>query len=130
MDREPESSGQLLEAESPHTYYGTSHILHGVDFAVAPGETIGLLGRNGMGKTTLLRSLLGLTRPHLIARAGIAYVPEGRGIFANLSVRENLVMAARRGSDGRRAWDLDRVLARLSGSPMAAASSPAASSRC
>ena len=63
MDREPESSGQLLEAESPHTYYGTSHILHGVDFAVAPGETIGLLGRNGMGKTTLLRSLLGLTRP-------------------------------------------------------------------
>ena len=111
MDREPESSGQLLEAESPHTYYGTSHILHGVDFAVAPGETIGLLGRNGMGKTTLLRSLLGLTRPHLMARAGIAYVPEGRGIFANLSVRENLVMAARRGSDGRRAWDLDRVLA-------------------
>jgi len=128
MDREPDGGSKLLEAEGLHTYYGTSHILHGVDFTVAPGETVGLLGRNGMGKTTLLRSLIGLTRPrrgrvrvrgadvtrappHLIARAGIAYVPEGRGIFANLSVRENLVMAARRGRDGRRAWDLARVLA-------------------
>jgi branched-chain amino acid transport system ATP-binding protein len=117
----------LVDARGLHTYYGASHILHDVDFAVAAGETVGLMGRNGMGKTTLLRSLLGLTRPergsvsirsrdathaepHLIARAGIAYVPEGRGIFPNLDVRENLLMAARPGFNGRRDWDLVRVL--------------------
>jgi branched-chain amino acid transport system ATP-binding protein len=118
----------VLTAEGLHTYYGSSHILRGIDFLIQPGETVGLLGRNGMGKTTLLRTLVGLTRPrsgavhvrgidmtraapHAIARTGIAYVPEGRGIFSNMSVRENLVMAARRGADGRFAWDLDRVLA-------------------
>jgi branched-chain amino acid transport system ATP-binding protein len=118
----------LLEASGLHTFYGSSHVLHGVDFRVAPGETVGLLGRNGMGKTTLLRSILGLTRaaagevavkgrkvtsdpPHRIARMGLAFVPEGRGIFPNLSVRENLVMAARAGPDGRRDWTLERVLA-------------------
>jgi branched-chain amino acid transport system ATP-binding protein len=118
----------LLRAAGLHIYYGTSHVLRGVDFSVAPGETVGLLGRNGMGKTTLLRSLIGLTRPrrgavflrgsditheapHVIARAGIAYVPEGRGIFPNLSVRENLIMAARPCAGGQRVWDLDRVLA-------------------
>ncbi|HEY5929689.1 MAG TPA: ATP-binding cassette domain-containing protein, partial [Burkholderiales bacterium] len=118
----------LLRAEGIHAWYGTSHVLHGVDFHVAQGETVALMGRNGMGKTTLLRSVLGLlpvregrvllhgedvTRaaPHRIARAGIAYVPEGRGIFPNLSVRENLVMAARAGVDGRRDWMLERVLA-------------------
>jgi branched-chain amino acid transport system ATP-binding protein len=121
-------SEPLLRAEGLHTYYGTSHVLHGVDFSIGPGEMVGLLGRNGMGKTTLLRSLVGLTRPrrgaiylrgvdvsfatpHAIARSGIGFVPEGRGIFANLSVRENLVMAAHPGMDGRREWDLDRVLA-------------------
>jgi branched-chain amino acid transport system ATP-binding protein len=110
-----------------HAHYGTSHVLHGVDFTVARGETVGLMGRNGMGKTTLLRSLLGFVRasggsvsirgrdmtraePHQVARAGVAYVPEGRGIFPNLSVRENLLMAARPGCDGRRDWDLARVL--------------------
>jgi branched-chain amino acid transport system ATP-binding protein len=118
----------LLQAEGLHTYYGVSHILHGVDFSVRRGETIGLMGRNGMGKSTLLKSMLGLVRPkqgtvrvrgedmtqaatHAIARRGIAYVPEGRGIFPNLSVRENLVMAARAGVDGRREWDFDRVMA-------------------
>ncbi len=118
----------LLRAEGIHAWYGTSHVLHGVDFAVERGQTIGLMGRNGMGKTTLLRSILGLlppkegrvllrgedvTRaaPHRIARAGVAYVPEGRGIFPNLSVRENLVMAARAGIDGGRGWTLERVLA-------------------
>ena len=117
----------LLEGSGLHTYYGVSHILHGVDFAVRRGETIGLMGRNGMGKTTLIKTLLGLVRPregqvrvrgddmtqaatHAIARRGIAYVPEGRGIFPNLSVRENLVMAARAGVDGRREWDFDRVI--------------------
>ena len=117
----------LLDARGIHTYYGRSHILHGVDFAVRRGETVGLMGRNGMGKTTLLRSVLGLTRPragvvriggvdmtraatHAIVRRGIAYVPEGRGIFPNLSVRENLVMAARAGAGGRRDWTYERVL--------------------
>jgi branched-chain amino acid transport system ATP-binding protein len=118
----------LMQARGLHTYYGASHILHGVDFAVPAGETIGLMGRNGMGKTTLLRSMLGLVRPregsveidgiemsraapHAIARCGIAYVPEGRGIFPNLSVRENLLMAARAGVDGRREWTEERVFA-------------------
>src|SRR5271170_3936560 len=117
----------LLEAHSLHVYYGSSHVLRGIDFRVAPGETIGLLGRNGMGKTTLLRALLGHVvprhgairvrgidatgaRPERVARLGVAYVPEGRGIFANLTVRENLAMAARAGRDGRRDWTLERVL--------------------
>src|SRR5207244_5831376 len=85
------------------------------------------MGRNGMGKSTLIRSMLGLVKPrhgevrvcgtpmtgaepYLVARQGIAYVPEGRGIFPNLTVRENLVMAARNGTDGRRDWTLPRVL--------------------
>jgi branched-chain amino acid transport system ATP-binding protein len=117
----------LIDARGIHTYYGVSHILHGVDFVVRRGETVGLMGRNGMGKTTLLRSVLGLVRPragtlriagvdmtraatHAIVRKGIAYVPEGRGIFPTLSVRENLVMAARPGADGRRDWDFGRVM--------------------
>ena len=121
------SETPLLDARGIHTYYGASHVLHGVDFAVRRGETVGLMGRNGMGKTTLLRSVLGLLRPragevriagvdmtraapHAIARKGVAYVPEGRGIFPNLSVRENLVMAARAGSEGRRDWTFERVM--------------------
>jgi branched-chain amino acid transport system ATP-binding protein len=117
----------LIEARAVHTYYGLSHVLRGIDFKVARGETIGLLGRNGMGKTTLLRSLLGHVKPQRgevrvrgvdmtgehperIARQGVAYVPEGRGIFPNLTVRENLVMAARAGVNGGRAWTLARVL--------------------
>ena len=117
----------LIEAKGIHTYYGASHILHGVDFRIGRGETIGLMGRNGMGKTTLIRSLLGHVRmrqgsvkvrghevtglaPWRIARMGIAYVPEGRGIFPNLSVRENLIMPARAGVDGRRAWTYERIL--------------------
>jgi branched-chain amino acid transport system ATP-binding protein len=128
LEREPQPErGVLVDACGIHTYYGASHVLHGVDFTVRRGETVGLMGRNGMGKTTLLKSILGLVRcrtgkvsiggrdltraaPHAIALAGIAYVPEGRGIFPNLSVRENLVMAARAGRDGRRAWTLERVL--------------------
>jgi branched-chain amino acid transport system ATP-binding protein len=117
----------LVEARGLHAYYGASHILHGVEFAIRSGESVGLMGRNGMGKTTLLKTLLGLVRAragevrvkgqvvthaptHRIARMGVAYVPEGRGIFPNLSVHENLVMAARAGAGGRREWDYQRVL--------------------
>jgi branched-chain amino acid transport system ATP-binding protein len=117
----------IIEARELHTYYGASHILHGVDFSVRAGEAVGLMGRNGMGKTTLIRTLVGhvpprrgavringrvMTNaaPHLIARQGIAYVPEGRGVFPNLAVKENLLMAAHRGADGRHEWTLDRVL--------------------
>ena len=121
-------SAPLLEAAGVHAYYGASHVLHGVDFRIAPGEAVGLMGRNGMGKTTLLKAMLGLVKPrggevrvrgqpmtgaepHRVAREGIAYVPEGRGIFPNLSVRDNLVMAARPGTGGRRDWTAERVLA-------------------
>lgn len=118
----------LIEAHQLHTYYGASHILRGVDITVRRGEAIGLMGRNGMGKSTLIRTLVGLVKakrgavkingremtgapPHAIARQGIAYVPEGRGVFANLSVQENLVMAARPSLDGKRYWTYERVLA-------------------
>ena len=121
------SAPPLVSAEGLHTYYGPSHVLHGVDFEVRRGETVALMGRNGMGKTTLLRSLMGLTPPrrgrvmidgrdmtgaptHAVARTGLALVPEGRGMFASLTVREHLVMAARPGRGGRADWTLARVL--------------------
>ena len=100
----------LLEASDLHTYYGVSHVLHGVSFSISEGETVSLMGRNGMGKTTTIRSVLGLTPPragtvrlrganvtgwpaHRIARGGVALVPEGRGIFPTLTAHENLVVA-------------------------------------
>jgi branched-chain amino acid transport system ATP-binding protein len=121
------TEASIIDARGLHSFYGTSHILHGVDFSVRAGEAVGLMGRNGMGKTTLVRTLLGHVEPrrgeikingrvmsgappHLIARQGIAYVPEGRGIFPNLSVRENLIMAARIGLNGRCDWTYERVL--------------------
>jgi branched-chain amino acid transport system ATP-binding protein len=117
----------LIEARGLDTFYGASHILRGVDFHVARGETVGLMGRNGMGKTTLLKTLMGLIQPrggtvsvagrdmtrrppYEVAQLGIAYVPEGRGIFGNLSVAENLKMAARAGTRGQRDWDYERVM--------------------
>ncbi|MFS2036436.1 ABC transporter ATP-binding protein [Polaromonas sp. CT11-55] len=117
----------LIGAQDINTYYGASHVLRGIDFHVARGETIGLMGRNGMGKSTLLKSIMGLVKPrsgtvaingrpmtgappYEIARLGIAYVPEGRGIFGNLSVVENLKMAARPGTQGQRDWTYERVL--------------------
>ncbi|WP_088159465.1 ABC transporter ATP-binding protein [Achromobacter xylosoxidans] len=117
----------LIEAGGLHVHYGASHVLRGVDMHIAPGESVGLVGRNGMGKTTLIRSLMGHVKstrgsvrvdgrdctraqPHAIARMGVAYVPEGRGIFPNLNVRENLQVAARAGRDGRQDWTYARVL--------------------
>jgi branched-chain amino acid transport system ATP-binding protein len=117
----------ILEARGVHAWYASSHVLHGVDLNIDRGQTLGLLGRNGMGKSTLIRTLLGHVReregqitlfgqdvshakPHRVARLGVAYVPEGRGVFPNLSVRENLLMAARRGNDGRNDWTFDRVM--------------------
>ena len=120
-------SETLIQARGIHTYYGASHILRGIDFTVGRGETIGLMGRNGMGKSTLLKSLMGIVPPRQgtvevkgqtmngrptfeVAQMGIAYVPEGRGIFGNLSVVENLKMAARPGTRGQRDWTYERVL--------------------
>lgn len=117
----------LINAQKINTYYGASHILRDLSFTVARGETIGLMGRNGMGKSTLLKSIMGLVKPrsgsveiagqpmmgrapYEIARLGMAYVPEGRGIFGNLSVVENLKMAARAGTRGQRDWTYERVL--------------------
>ena len=118
----------MLSIDALDTYYGDSHILRGVDVEIPAATSVGLLGRNGMGKTTLIRSLMGYVRPasgHVrldsqevsgwvpekMARRGIGYVPEGRGIFPNLSVRENLLMSARAGIDGKREWTFDRVMA-------------------
>ncbi|MCX7240613.1 MAG: ABC transporter ATP-binding protein [Burkholderiales bacterium] len=117
----------IVDAHGVHAWYGSSHVLHGVDIQIGRGQTVGLLGRNGMGKSTLIRTLLGHVpqragrialfgqdashcKPHEVARLGVAYVPEGRGVFPNLSVRENLVMAAHCGRDGRLDWTLERVL--------------------
>jgi branched-chain amino acid transport system ATP-binding protein len=118
----------LLEGRGLDTYYGQSHVLRGVSLRIAAGEAIGLMGRNGMGKTTLIRTLVGLVRPRAgavlfegaditglptfaIARRGIAYVPEGRGIFASLSVAENLAIAARPAQAGAApGWSVARVL--------------------
>lgn len=116
----------LLDARGVHAWYGESHILHGVELTIRRGETVGLLGRNGMGKTTLIRTLMGHVErregtvqlfgtdssrapTHEVARRGVAYVPEGRAIFPNLTVRENLLMAARpaRGDGG---WSYERVM--------------------
>jgi branched-chain amino acid transport system ATP-binding protein len=121
-------SEPAIRAEGLNTYYGRSHILRGVSFHVQPGETVSLLGRNGMGKTTLLRTLAGLVRPasgkiqlngsdvtasraSARSRGGLAIVPEGRGIFPNLTVAENLTFASRARLNGERPWPLERVYA-------------------
>ncbi|GIX48926.1 MAG: ABC transporter ATP-binding protein [Candidatus Tectimicrobiota bacterium] len=113
----------MLELHGVHTYYGKSHILHGIDLQVAEGEVVTLLGRNGAGKTTTLRSIMGLTpprrgevrfcgkaltgmRPYEISRLGLGYVPENRLIFTELTVLENLTIAWRPGHP----WTIERVL--------------------
>ena len=123
----PGTDDALLVARDVHAWYGSSHVLDGVDITIGRGRTVGLLGRNGMGKSTLIRTLLGhvteregriellgqdvsRARPHEMSRLGVAYVPEGRGVFPNLSVRENLVMAARPGRQGRHDWPYERVM--------------------
>ena len=119
----------ILAVADVHTYYGDSHVLHGVSLGVAAGEVVAILGRNGMGKTTLIRSIVGFTPPRRgtvrfgdedvtawapfrrIAR-GMALVPQGRRIFRSLTVRENLAVAARRPRPGAPAgWTLDSVFA-------------------
>jgi branched-chain amino acid transport system ATP-binding protein len=120
-------SNTLIQVLGLNSFYGASHILRNIDFKVNRGETIGLMGRNGMGKSTLLKSIMGIVTPqsghvHIkgermngrdifeVAQLGIAYVPEGRGIFGNLSVLENLKMAARPGTQGQNDWTYERVL--------------------
>ncbi|WP_413816610.1 ABC transporter ATP-binding protein [Piscinibacter gummiphilus] len=121
-------SEALLEVVGLETAYGSSQVLFGIDLSIRQGEVATLLGRNGMGKTTTVRSLLGLTRakagqvrfrgeriealsPDRIARMGLAVVPEGRQIFPNLSVRENLLAFAARRNASETPWTLDRVVA-------------------
>jgi branched-chain amino acid transport system ATP-binding protein len=113
----------MLDVEAIHTYYGDSHVLHGVSLRVAPGEAVALLGRNGAGKTTAIRSIVGFAPPragrvvfegqaierwpsYRIARHGLALVPQGRRIFAPLTVRENLLLGAR-----PHGWTLERMFA-------------------
>ena len=115
-------STAILQAQGLHTFYGKSHILHGIDLEVRPGEIVTLLGRNGAGKTTTLRSLVGLTPPregsvrifgqvttdwppYRIAQLGVGYVPEGRRIFANLTVEENLMVPVERPGP----WTIERI---------------------
>jgi branched-chain amino acid transport system ATP-binding protein len=115
----------MLEINDIHTYYGESHVLHGVTMEVKDGSVVALLGRNGMGKTTTIRSIIGLTAPRKgsitfngkelvglapekISRVGIGLVPQGRMIFPSLSVTENLTMAARTG-EKQDPWTLDKV---------------------
>ena len=118
---------EALDLSDIHSYYGDSHVLHGVSFALQPGRLLGLLGRNGAGKTTCMATIMGLLRPRrgsirlygesveglvpdVIARKGICLVPQGRRMFRSLTVRENLMVAAQspRGV-GAAGWSLDRV---------------------
>ena len=123
-------SEALLRAKGLETAYGQSQVLFSVDLEIRPGEVVALLGRNGMGKTTTIRSIMGLTpaqagtvefrgkriertTPDRIARAGIALVPEGRQIFPNLTVRENLAAFAGNRSGSPAPWTLDKVYAMI-----------------
>ncbi|EBA00588.1 ABC transporter ATP-binding protein [Marinobacter sp. ELB17] len=121
-------NNSLLEVKNLNTLYGRSHILHDLSFCLDKGKSMSLMGRNGMGKTTTLKSILGIVPPrsgHVYfdgeditklptwkrMRRDIAYVPEGRGMFHNLTVKEHLQMAARPSSNGDKSWDFDRVMA-------------------
>lgn len=115
----------MLDVQNIHTYYGRSHILQGVSLAVGQGEVVALLGRNGVGKSTTIKTIIGFTPPqdgrvllrqiditgkpaYEIARAGVGLAPQGRGIFPNLTVHENMTLAARGAARG--GWTAARVL--------------------
>jgi len=116
----------MLTVDALETAYGVSQVLFGVSFAVAPGQVVTLLGRNGMGKTTTVRSIMGIARPragaihfegraihglppYRVAQAGVGLVPEGRQIFANLTVRENLVATAANRGASHEPWRVESV---------------------
>ena len=120
-------TASLLAVEGLHAGYGAVPVLFGIDLAVGRGEIVGVLGRNGMGKTTLVRAVMGLVRPaagrvafagrdivglapQRVARRGVALVPEGRQVFPNLTVLEHLTAFHRAGPDGQRAWTPARAL--------------------
>jgi branched-chain amino acid transport system ATP-binding protein len=121
-----EMSNALIQVQGLNSFYGASHILRNIDFKVNRGETIGLMGRNGMGKTTTIRSIMGLTAPRRgrvringnevqgqpafrIARAGVALVPEGRQVFLRLTVREHLEMAQAKRNALAETWNIAKV---------------------
>jgi branched-chain amino acid transport system ATP-binding protein len=116
----------ILQLENIHSYYGTSHILHGISLEVAQGEAVCILGRNGAGKSTTFKTIIGLLKPRKgrvvfagsdvtgshpfqIARLGIGYVPEDRRIYPDLTIRENMEVAYRPRADGKGRWNLERV---------------------
>lgn len=116
----------LLTLRDVHTYYGKSHILRGIDLSIGPGEVVSLLGRNGAGRSTTMKTIMGLApaasgsivvdgrnttgwRPYQVARAGVAYVPEEREIFPNLTVEENLRMGKQPPRPGAPAWDVEQM---------------------
>lgn len=116
----------LLDVRDLHAHYGKSHVLQGVDFGVEDGSIVSLLGRNGSGRSTTLKAVMGILpptqgrvelagrdltgmRPYGIARAGLGYVPEERLAFPNLSVEENLLMGVQPAHDGRAPWTLDEM---------------------
>ena len=118
----------LLEIDGLHAHYDKSHILHGVSLKVASGEIVSLLGRNGSGRSTTLKTIMGLVRPtggrvvlggrnlageraFRIARSGIAYVPEEREIFANVTVAENMRIGMQPPREGAAEWTIDHMYA-------------------
>jgi branched-chain amino acid transport system ATP-binding protein len=120
------SATPLLEAEGLDTFYGASQILFGVGLTLYEGQTVALLGRNGAGKSTTMKSIAGILtpkrgrvrvqgqdvtgrRPYVAARAGLAYVPEDRQVFPDHSVQDNLLIAAKRGPNGQDHWTLERI---------------------
>jgi len=121
-------ASEALSVGGVDTFYGDSHVLHGVGFALAPGRLLGLLGRNGAGKTTCMATIMGFLRPRrgsialfgeevaglapeVIARKGICLVPQGRRVFRSLSVAENLMVAAQTRAESAKPWSLERVFA-------------------
>jgi branched-chain amino acid transport system ATP-binding protein len=121
-------ASDALTVSGVDTFYGDSHVLHGVGFALRAGQLLGLLGRNGAGKTTCMATIMGFLRPRrgaialfgdpvaglapeAIARKGICLVPQGRRVFRSLTVRENLMVAAQTRQESAKPWSLDRVFA-------------------